>query len=488
MSVTYRIAIDTDDDGQFVPAEDIAVLEARWRLGMNRPFDAMAAPVRAQLTVRNTDGHFSPERGPLRPAQSIRIESDDGSPLPTIHFTGRITHIEPLAGDERARTAIIYAAGPERWIQQNRVHLPSYQTIRTDEAIDRVLDACTLRLNQLTAHCIVNLSGFNEIDRVWVYGATNIDRDFEIGQTTFDLLGDAWTRERSAWDIIGQIVAAERGRFYIDRRGRAVFLNRIHDATFNLIRHIFEDDMEDLHYSYGEDIANRVEVTFTPRTIGPPDSRLWTLGEPQRLRPGVVRQFVARYADDTGAALGALDVLPPLRNRHYTATLNPDGTGGDRTQAVTVVLTERGSGSALVEIRSDASTDVYLQTLILRGTPIQIKEPITVVAQDDISLHFYGLSRARLGLPLLADIETAEAVAQTELERRATPRGAVRQMTISNRTHPDAVRDLRVFQQITVREAQTGHDADYVVAGMEHTVDQGGYRHRATLLLEPLIL
>src|SRR5215470_13833236 len=114
---TYTVAIDFDDDGDFTdPGDDITadVLRLDWRLGMDAPYDTLAVPIAAHITVRNPSRAYSPEytSNDLSPGKPIRIQSNDGVTTRT-HFTGFITRVEPEAGNQGERLAVIHAGGPE---------------------------------------------------------------------------------------------------------------------------------------------------------------------------------------------------------------------------------------------------------------------------------------------------------------------------------------------------------------------------------------
>src|SRR5215510_1107271 len=116
-AATYTVAIDFNDDGDFVDAGEVItsdVLKLEWRLGLAKPFDSLAAPIHARIVVRNITRSYSPEysANPLKPGKSIRIQSNDGTTTRT-HFTGFIDHIEPTSGTQGERTAIIHARGLE---------------------------------------------------------------------------------------------------------------------------------------------------------------------------------------------------------------------------------------------------------------------------------------------------------------------------------------------------------------------------------------
>ena len=58
MTISYSVAIDRDNDGQFASVIDQDVLELRWRLGLRRAYDSMADTSWARVTVRNPLGAF----------------------------------------------------------------------------------------------------------------------------------------------------------------------------------------------------------------------------------------------------------------------------------------------------------------------------------------------------------------------------------------------------------------------------------------------
>src|SRR5687768_18208103 len=110
---TYTVAIDFDDDGDFTdPGENITadVLRLEWRLGMTAPYDSLAAPIAARITVRNQSRVYSPEHSSndFSPGRPLRIQSNDGTTTRT-HFTGFITRVEPMSGDQGEKLAVIHA-------------------------------------------------------------------------------------------------------------------------------------------------------------------------------------------------------------------------------------------------------------------------------------------------------------------------------------------------------------------------------------------
>jgi hypothetical protein len=485
MSITYSIAIDLNDDGDYTDTNEPItpdVVAMRWRLGMDAPFDSVAAPSTAQITIRNPERSYSPEYTTLLPGKRIRIQSNDGVTTRT-HFTGFVSHIDPSSGDTGRRVAVIHAHGPEHWLTQNKIRLAPMTNVSADQVIEAVLDSCQLRRPLLDNYMIIGVTGYNTIGTNKLFGE-NIARSLESGKSSFAYVGDMWGEGISAADAIRQLAISERGRFFIDGSGRAVFYNRHHTLTDITPVATFSDDMEGMDYVYGADVINRVQITITPRSIGADNTLLWSLSQPQRLRPGITSRFVARYRDDNDNPVGALSLISLQPNTHYTATIDQEGMGADVTGYISVRIVEAGASSLLLEISHALPYVVYLQSLELRGTPLTSNDPLMVENADQQSITFYGLNALELDLPALTSIDEAEQMALYELGKRKDPRGIVQRLSSSSRSHPTESLSLTLFDRISITETQTNHSADYFIIAEVHDVDKGGVRHCVSWLLE----
>ena len=99
---TYMVSIDYSDNASFADSGENRVgdvLQLDWRLGMAKPYDTVAAPATARITLRNSTRAYSSEytTDDLKPGKPIRIQSNDGTTTRT-HFTGFIDHIELVDG------------------------------------------------------------------------------------------------------------------------------------------------------------------------------------------------------------------------------------------------------------------------------------------------------------------------------------------------------------------------------------------------------
>lgn len=485
MAIIYHVGIDYENDGSFT---DITadVLALRWRLGLQQAYDSMAAPGTAQITVLNIHQAYSPEVTLLQPGQVVRIQSDDGSTVRT-HFTGHITHIEPLPGDQGRRTAIIHAADALWQFPHHTIRLPPQVNVRAGEVIEQILDRMPLRRAILKGRWVLSRPGYSELGTTTRLPPVTIPRSLHAGQSRFTYAGDTWGDGIAANEAVRQMAESERGRFFIDRAGQAVFYDRHHLLKIVSTAAAFADDAAGLEYDYGAGAISQVQVRLMPRSIGPAGTPLWELEAPLRIpaRTNPPLQVIARFRDDEKRPIGALKLLPPVRQSDYIATARADGGGQNLTALVDIFLRRADFSAALLEIRSRAVVDAFLQPgARIRGTPLYIGDPLVVGQVNHTSLTFFGVQSLRFDLPALDSPAQADSLARYELARRKTPRGQVRSLTLSRVNHAPQVLARTLFDRIAVHETQTGHAADYFIVAEAHTVELGSARHHVTWTLE----
>jgi hypothetical protein len=487
---TYTIRYDRDDNGAYAADITADVLDARWRLGMTAPYDSVAQIATAEITVRNRDRRYSPEdpTSALQIGLALRITSDDGTTQRT-HFIGAIAHVDPAPGDHGERTAVITAEGPLRALRQTRVRLDALRDVRADEVVAAVLAQVPLRARYLGGAFIVGLAGRAELGQTTRLpdSAALVPSTLQRGSSVFAYVGDTWDDGMWALRAIEDAVEAERGRFYVDRGGGLVLLGRFDLLETRPLAATFRDDMAGLRFSYGADVVSRVGVTLRPRRVSATNEGLWTLGQAQRVLAGRSQAFTARFRAPDGSRIGALSVQTPRPYADYTINSDPAGAGTDLTGSVELQLIGVSGSAAQLRLVNPGSVEAYLLPgAVVRGRAIYTAAPITVEASDPLSETFYGPHDLVLSLPVLTSITQAEDIARFELFRRAQPRGAVWQMTLSAGTAGGAGLALTLFERVRVEATQTGHSAAYLIVGEAHHVSEGGARHTVTWALEPV--
>jgi len=251
MATTWTISINWDRDGGFSEIYDNVtsrVISADWRLGFSRPYQDTATDSTLTIVLDNSDKRFSPENGSspiagkVRPFVPVQIQSNDGTTLRT-HWVGWIETIQPDVNQFGQRRVTITAAGPMLFFKAAETNIVLQINQRTDVIINTLLDQVVIP-PPLTGAWYLHEDGANIVNQspinIWYQLGTNTyladpraQRSLDIGEVTLALAADNWVardREKdtkfNVYRAIADVVAAERGRFYFDREGRAIFWNR----------------------------------------------------------------------------------------------------------------------------------------------------------------------------------------------------------------------------------------------------------------------
>ena len=481
MTIRYSIAIDSDHDGRAENEIRGQVIEMRWRLGMRQAYDSLAEKSWARITVDNRTGAFSPERNRLTPGTRLRIQSLHDGRTQT-HFSGVLSHIEPEAGDWSGKLAIIHLHDMQVWLESSPARLPPQVDVTADQVIEALLAGAVMRPAVIAGYCLIDVPGYNSIDRVRIFAPLRPPQRLERGKTRFAYVGDWWRESTTIRAAISDIVTSERGRFYVDRAGEAVFLNRHKTLVHDRLAAEFDDNMSGMAYSYGDRRLNQLTLLMRPREIGSGDSLLWQLPSALRIAPRSEIDVTLRLRDERDEPVGLLSVNRLISRFH----LNADGSGNQVTQDAAAEVLRAEASSALVRVRNQKRREVYLTLLRLHGQALYRRDPLEIVVDDGEGMYLYGIKREMLDLPALSDIATAQAFASYEVARRKHPRGTIHSLRINAREHPAAALNLSLFDRIRISETQTGHrQQDYFIIGEEHHVNAGGKSHEVSWTLEP---
>ena len=483
MTIEYRVAIDRDHTGDFAAGEDISadVIALRWRLGLRAPYDSMADYGDALITLRNHAGAYSPERNTLPIGGRARIQSWHRG-VARSHFTGFISHIEADTGELGRRQALLHLRDIQVWLAQSPATLPPQVEVTADQVIGQLLDKAILRRPALAGYLFIDRPGSNMVDSERIFPAQNVAQQLAAGTTRFAYVGDWWDDSTSSRAAIGELAASERGRFYISRAGKAVFLNRRYSLLRKALGAHFSDDMAGCAYVYGDDQLNRLTLQVTPRLVGKAGSLLWELPMAQRVPPRSDTKLTLRLVDEREQPLGLL-AFERLATRFQ---LGPSPASSVITQNITVKVEQLGATSLQVRVCNYNRRPVWLSLLNVYGQPLYRGASLEVSAEDTASMHIHGLRAQRRNLPALSHVNTAQAFANYEVAQRRQPRGVIRELQLDAQQHPAAALGLSLFDRVRVSESHTGHSAhDYFIVAEAHEVGAGGAIHRLRWMLEP---
>jgi hypothetical protein len=472
---------------------------------MRQLYEDTASDSRLRLVLDNHDRRYSPENasGPLgdkvRPYVPVRVQSHDGTTTRT-HWVGWIETIEPDVNVYGQRRVTITAAGPMLFFKNAETDIDLQINQRTDAIVDTLLSEVTIPPPMNVAWYLHSdaddpnapspLGTWYRLGQNTLLAETATPRALDAGVVTLALAADNWVnRERdkdtqfNVYRAIADVVAAERGRFYFDRAGIAVFWNRNHLHTGMTPSLTVSDDMVEMKYTYANtdsSFRNDIRVTCHPRSLSVETNKvLWSLDQQIVVAAGKTVRMTVAYRDleQSELRVGGLDVY------HSDLTL-ASGTVG-------VTVRAWANRARLIFRNDDPNTDAVITGLKLRGRKISDYGQMEATSTHTASLALYGQRSLSINLLSVENLEYAQKIADYERDRRALPRGLVHQVVLKSHAkqggalHAHQLR-YTVGDVIQVYETQTQHQSVYVVMGEQHKLSASATLLETTWFLEPL--
>jgi hypothetical protein len=446
MLTQFILEIDWTNDGTWVTETD-RLLEARLQTGfspeISAPFQFTAAPGRLALTLDNSTRRYSPENalsplyGNLLPRRPVRLTAQYKTDQWVI-FRGFLEAIQPA---ESGR-AILLATDALTLLDEARVSLPLQTDQRADELIAMLVAA--------------------------VY--TPPDTDYHAGSERFEVAADHWNADHtSALEAIRECAASEFGRFFIQRDGTAVFLDR--NWFFAPPDPILTLDDDPILVETTQDttqIFNIINVVAHPRDFVGDVSVLARLNHHLIIPPiGAsgpgVRRVRLRFRDAaTGQFIGGRELVALEPFTDYRINEQPDDSGVDYTDSsyVSVAVVETHATHIVVEFSNSALGRLFVNLLQVRGRPITSYDPLTVTEQDTASQAMYQKRTLTQNLPLPTDSTLPEALAVYLLDRYHAPFVRPLRLTVSNFDEVDGESPFApaLLDTIRVSDAESGLD------------------------------
>lgn len=494
MVTTWTIAIDWERNGNFTGTyDDITnrTIAGQWYLGARLPYSDISNELTLDLTLDNSDKRFSPENsaspifGKVVPQRPVRIQSNDGTTTRT-HWVGWVDTIQPYVGRYGERLVQITALGAMQFLKAAETRLTLQENQRTEQIVAQLIEEVVMPPALNGAWFLDRVSN-SELGASTILAETSAYSDLEPGILTLRMAADNWVREGGFTDVaqtnfdvyhaISDITAAEHGKFFFSREGKAVFWNRHHLLQGGTPAASFDDTMTDMEYSFAgmDECKNEVIVICHPRTISAVTTDvLWTLGDSViRVEANKPRVVYVKYEDVNGKRVGAKQVS-------VTGLTFESGTAS-------VTVKEQANGA---ELTFTSAAGAVVSGCIVRGRKIVDSGVIEAKATDTTSIIDYGRRTLRLNLPSIDNVDDAQAIADFERNRRSNPRGTVQALTVASHGknggghHADQLA-LTLGDLITVTETQTAHDAEYYVIGEAHELTNGANLLKTTWYLEP---
>lgn len=501
-TLSYLVDVDVGRDETFSGAGaslDSYVLSATWQIGMADSYDEVAAPARLTLTLDNKSGVFFPEDtgsayyNKLVSGTLVRIRAVYQSTLATL-WVGKLVSLATTVGTYGEKIATIVAE--DQMLELLDVeYAPKLQTsVTTDTALQALFDVPVTVYPYAERYFMLDVVGSAELgSNTTLFGDTRTD--FETGITTLAYVGDNADRGAgvSAQGFIRDIVASEvGGRFFWDaRNGQWRFHDRRFDVGDTTVDAAYTaEDFDDSQYIYGQDLLNKLTVTFEPRVIGDAGTVLWQIDQDYlTMKPSEVKKITARYRDTSNprARVGAQDTIVPVAGTDYLARTSP--TGGEIKNDYLVVSVAYRANSADITLTNSLGRTLYVTLLQLRGTPIYTYQKQEIVASDPQSIADYSLKQRKVDIPIVDDEEFAQGYAELMVDRFKEPTARYRAVSFvaqKSATRSAAVVNRAIGDRISIASTQNNHDRNYIIVGEQHQLNAGGdHTHQVTWILQP---
>jgi hypothetical protein len=431
------------------------VKSATWGLGMTKAYQRISGASRLRINLTNHDGRFSPENssgpyyGSLLPNKQVNVYLVyDGAEHP--FWVGWTETIDASSAIGRKYEASIDCVGVKQTYQRANLRMAGLSDISSGTALEEII--LSTRLPPAGTYV------------------------FDPGSEHFEFIGESWDAKTTAWEAISDIVLAERGHFWFDRGGTAVFRDREYaQKNYQNDGTVTEGDeyVQGISYSYGGMVYNVIRASAVPREVGASDI-LWQLDSPISVAGGGTTTVEALFRGSSNEQIGGQNVGTP-------SGADFDTDGGHLSVAdMTVYAT-----SASISIANSGNTTHTCETLVVRGDKVTAFNRVERVAEDESSKTEYGIKERDLGTDLLDDPKSASRAANYELSLFADPRGMVESITVNSRGS-SFILDYTMGDRISVQAPSLSHYQEYMIIGEEHSWSAPGEKHTVKYFLEPL--
>ena len=396
-------------------------------------------------------------------------------------WTGWVSKLDVVwtpAGSYTGKTfASIQCVGMKDQLQDTEIDLSLQQNKTGDDIIHEILR--TVGFPPATSG--IWTVGVSTVGGTDVIGSTSDYQDLETGTVTFDYYGTS-QEKTDGWQALIDITAAERGRFYFGRDGKAYWWNRDHvenlgadDGTIDESGALGSKPIA-VDYDYGDLLCNMVRVIAQPPRLDTESTTLFQLDSPVTIPPLTTVEIEALLTGRNGKR--AATIAAALENGTFTS-----GTAE-------VALSLFGEKAIMRVTNSSAVTDAVLDTQDIAGQELSVQNKMMATAEDATSITAYGRQQElRLNLRALADFDDAQTIAAWELARRKDPLGHISSVTLLNKNDGSANEfqlNRTIGDRIRIKLAGLGHDSDHLLIGEKHAVRDGGQVHETTFYFEPV--
>jgi len=476
----WSLLVDWDRNNSFADAYDDITADVTdqitWSLGC-RAFKPIADEMELRFTVWNEDRKYSPEyaSSPLygKMLPNVPVQLKFGT---EVMWSGVLKNIKPAPLKFGKRRATVVCSGIKWLLDRIQVYTDLYQNVTADVVIRAILLG-VVRPPVGTTYWVLGVPGYTELGVTTRLGAITDLMALDEGVEVFEYIGDniqesaiiTTETKMGGYQVISDLVTAERGLFYFNRAGKAVFWNQNKLLDYSAVDVTIDNTADDFKYATpADELVNRVKITCFPRSESATNTEiLWSLDGTMPIPAGAVRDIYVNYKTTEGSGRGAKDVQTPA--------------GGDLvyTGAGTLIASvDAGGQQAKITIQNtNAYSECEITTLVLRGRVISSVYPLEVVEEDLPSIKAHGLHSKKFVFKHVNSPAQAKDIAEFMLWHRLYHKkilsGRAESVDLVDQPADESHEQIAytMGHKILLNDFQLNHSAEYLIVGEQHTLD-----------------
>jgi len=397
----------------------------------------------ADITLDNHDGYFTPNSDSpisanILPKRPTRIMLGFGGyNLP--QFIGLTEQMPEI--DKNAGTA--------------KFHLTDFLSF----LFERKIDDSTLLENKSTGEILTVLFGLVGV----------LDSQLNFTATSFNRVPYFYVEKGTTLGtVVRELMEAEQGRLYMDELGVITFQNR---QDFSTTPVIFFDERNTIDYNTSgiDDIINYVELTshiYTEQI----EQSIWQSSTPILVKAGSTTEVWASLQDP--ATLITTPAYSDIKvpSSHFISTDDIDGTSPNTS--ITVSDIDKFAKSAKITFSNGGTSDAYVYSIDLWGTPVKVSDTILVEDFDQASIDKFDEKRYVLETKYIQKRTTAQSKAAIIIDDYKDIGSILEIQTKGNMA-------LQIGDVVSV--SLDSYEGNYAVKKINQQMMGGGYSQRLTI-------
>lgn len=368
--ITWALEADFDRNGSYETNLTPFVVKPSNGITISRGMDEQGYYRVSSFEVEldNSDGRFSPRNaaspyyGRLNPDVPIHLTAELNSVTYTI-WTGYIGRYTRKSTDREVPTCVLQCWDIAHYLEQS----PTVNLTVAQRTSDAALEAVTTAL-----------------------GLGSGDIDFDAGELTIPL---HFALASSALQAMMDVVRSEPGIFYVNALGQFRFearnarLGVSEDDTWGDGTDVLPNAINDLTDDF--DYVSSVRVRTTVLRTGQADVEIFRFSRGASTKPAADSLELAAgevYEREFTGISGYVAITAPVAGTDYAANTAANGSGTDKTSALTVTVTDLGGGRFRLRLANTDAGAIFVTLFRLRGQPVEfyadrpeahIEKPVT---------------------------------------------------------------------------------------------------------------